>query len=132
MIINDLILNYLILYILLELYEISWQKAQTLMGMLARMYHYYSKNILLFLIMQPTFYFSIGFAMLSDYNPYSLLFLFIKTVDVATKIQLLEQVFIKKEISLEMSETLLTPLGKFAPYIGLSIYPFLIYFTLIS
>lgn len=130
--IDDLILNYIILFVFLELYEVSWQKASTMMGMLARMYQHYSKNIILFLIMHPTFYFSIGFVMLSDYNPYAMMLLFIKTVDVATKIQLLEQVFIKKELSLEMSEVLLAPIHRFAPYIGLTLYPFLIYFTLSS
>jgi len=80
--------------------------------------------------MQPTFYFSVGFAMLSDYNTYAMILVIIKTIDIATKVQLLEQVFIKKELSLEMSEVLLTPIPKLAPYLGLTLYPFLIYFTL--
>ena len=130
MIIDDLILNYIILFVFLELYEVSWQKASTLMGMMARMYQHYSKNIFLFLIMHPTFYFSIGFVMLSDYNPYALALVLIKTVDIATKILLLEQIFVKKELSHEMSLALLAPLNKFMPYIGLSIYPFLIFFAL--
>jgi len=130
MIINDLILNYILLFIILELYEVSWQKANTLMGMLARMYHQYSANIILFFIMQPTFYFSVGLAMLSDYNIYAMILVIIKTADIATKVQLLEQVFIKKELSLEMSEVLLAPIPKLAPYLGLTLYPFLIYFTL--
>jgi len=130
MIIDDLILNYIILFVFLELYEVSWQKAETMMGMLARMYHQYSKNIFLFLVMHPTFYFSIGFAMLSDYNPYALVLVFIKTVDIATKIILIEQVFIKKELTQELSLALLAPIHKFVPYVGLSIYPFLIYFAL--
>lgn len=130
--IDDLILNYIILFIFLELYEVSWQKANTMMGMLARMYHHYSKNIFLFLIMHPTFYFSIGFVMLSDYNIYALVLVFIKTVDIATKIILIEQVFIKKELTHELSLALLSPLNKFMPYIGLSIYPFLIFFALSS
>ena len=62
--IDDLILNYILLFIILEIYEISWQKAPSIMGMLIRMYKYYSKSIFLFLLMQPTFYFAIGFAML--------------------------------------------------------------------
>ena len=128
--IDDLILNYIILFVFLELYEVSWQKAETMMGMLARMYQHYAKNIFLFLLMHPTFYFSIGFAMLSDYNPYALALVFIKTVDVATKIVLLEQIFIKKELTQELSLTLLAPINKYMPYIGLSIYPFLIYFAL--
>ncbi len=130
MIIDDLILNYVILFIVLELYEVNWQKADTIMGMLVRMYQYYSKNIFIFLLMQPTFYFSIGFAILTDYNPYALMLLFIKTMDVATKIQLIELVFIKKELTPEISVTLLTPIHKIIPYIGITLYPFLIIFAL--
>jgi len=48
--INDLILNYILLFVFLELYEISWQKAPSIMGMIIRMNKYYAKNIFLFLI----------------------------------------------------------------------------------
>ena len=126
MIIDDLILNYILLFIFLELYEVSWQKAPSIMGMLIRMHKYYSKSIFLFLIMQPTFYFSIGFAMLSDYNPYALMLLFIKTVDVATKILLIEQIFIKKELTQDLSLVLLAPINSYLPYVGVIIYPVLI------
>ena len=124
--INDLILNYILLFIILEIYEISWQKAPSIMGMLIRMQKYYKKSIFLFLIMQPTFYFAIGFAMLSNYAPSALILLFIKTFDIATKILLIEQVFTKKELSQDLSLILLAPINSFLPYIGLLIYPFLI------
>ena len=124
--INDLILNYILLFILLEIYEISWQKAPSIMGMLIRMYKYYQKSIFIFLIMQPTFYFAIGFAMLTNYAPSALVLLFIKTFDIATKILLIEQVFTKKELSQELSLILLAPINNFLPYIGLLIYPPLI------
>jgi len=124
--INELILNYIIIFVALEMYEISWQKAPTMMGMITRMNKYYKNNIILFLLMQPTFYFAIYLAMISNFNPYAMFFLFIKTVDVATKIILIEQVFVKKEISNELSVTLLTPINAFFPYLGLVTYPFLI------
>ncbi len=124
--INDLVLNYLLLFILLELFEITWQKAQSMMGMLVRMYRYYSKSVILFLLMHPTFYFSIGFVMLTDYSASALILLFIKTVDIATKIRLIEQIFIKKELSQELSIILLSPINGFLPYIGLLVYPPLI------
>ena len=124
--INDAILNYIILFLLLEFYEVSWQKAPTLMGMLLRMHIEYQKNIVLFLIMQPTFYFAIGFVMLTDYAPTAMILLFIKTVDIATKIVLIEQVFIKKELSHEMSLILLAPINNFLPYMGMLLYPLLI------
>lgn len=128
--IDELLLNYIILFVLLELFEVSWQKAPTLMGMLLRMYRYYSKNIFLFFIMNPTFSFSIGFAMLSDYNIYALILLFLKTVDVASKIVLIEQVFTKRSLSYDMSLILLTPINSFLPYVGLFFYPTLVYLAL--
>ena len=124
--INELILNYIVLFVLLEIYEISWQKAPSIMGMLIRMNKYYSKNILLFLIMHPTFYFAIGFAMITDYSPSAMILLFIKTVDIATKIILIQQVFQKRELSHELSLILLAPINSFLPYIGLLLYPILI------
>jgi len=124
--IDDFILNYILIFVFLELYEISWQKAPSIMGMIIRMNRYYSKSILLFLIMQPTFYFAIGFAILCDYDIFAIIFLFLKTADVATKILLIEQIFTKKSLSQEMSLILLSPIDSFLPYMGLIIYPLLI------
>jgi hypothetical protein len=123
---NDLILNYVLLFMILELYEITWQKAPTVMGMISKINKYYSKSIFLFLIMHPTFYFSIGFAMLTDYNIFAIILLFLKTADIATKILLIEQIFKKKKLSHELSLALLTPINNFLPYIGLFIYPLFI------
>ena len=124
--INEVAINYILLFILLEFYEISWQKAPSIMGMLIRMHKYYSKSIFLFLIMQPTFYFAIGFAMLTDYNISAMILLFIKTADIATKILLIEQVFKKRELTQDLSLILLAPINAFLPYMGLVLYPALI------
>ncbi len=132
MTIDDAIINFVLLFIFLELYEVSWQKAPSMMGMLVRMHKYYAKNMFLFLVMQPTFYFAIGFAMLSNYNHYALLLLLIKTADIATKILLLEQVFVKKELTQELSQILLAPINKLLPYIGLGIYPFLVVYAMVD
>ncbi len=126
MIIDETIIKYTLLFIFLELYEVSWQKAPSMLGMLVRMHKYYAKNMFLFLLMQPTFYFAIGFAMVTNYNPYALMLLFIKTFDIATKIILIEKVFIKKEVPHELSEALLAPLHWMLPYIGLGVYPVLV------
>ena len=92
--INDMILNYIILFILLEVYELQWQKATTMIGMLARMYEHYKKSIFLFLIMHPTFYFSIFFMLVTEYNFYAVLLFSIKILDIGMKIMLIKQVFI--------------------------------------
>ena len=128
--INELILNYIMLFVLLEFYEISWQKAPSIMGMLIRMNKYYAKSVFLFLVMNPTFYFAVWFAMLTEYSASAMILLFIKTVDIATKIILIEQVFIKKELTQELSLILLAPINSFLPYMGLVIYPVLIVLSL--
>ena len=124
--INELILNYIMLFVLLEIYEISWQKAPSIMGMLIRMNKYYTKSIFLFLIMNPTFYFSVWFAMITEYNATAMILLFIKTIDIATKILLIQQVFYKRKLTQELSLILLAPINNFLPYMGLLIYPPLI------
>jgi len=124
--ISDAVLNYILLFILLEIFEVSWQKAPSIMGMLIRMYQHYKRSVLIFLIMHPTFYFAIGFTMLTNYSTASLILLFIKTFDIATKILLIEQVFIKRELSQELSLVLLAPINKLVPYLGVLFYPVLI------
>ncbi|MFH1949239.1 MAG: hypothetical protein ABIJ02_08475 [Pseudomonadota bacterium] len=127
---SEVLLNYVLLFILLESYEIYWQRAESILGMLAKMYHYYNKSIFLFLLMQPTFYFAIGFAMLTNFSVSAMILLFIKTADIATKILLIEQVFIKKELSKDLSIALLSPVPSILPYLGLLLYPPLIYMAL--
>ena len=124
---EDTLLNYIILYLFLELYEVQWQKANTLIGMLARMYEQYKKSVFVFLLMHPTFYFAIMFMMVSNYNEYAIALFMIKGIDVATKMVLIKKVFIDKELSEEMSLALLQPLHKLLPYIGVLVYPPLIY-----
>ena len=110
------------LYIVLELFEIQWQKAESLMGMMVKLYNRYSKSILWFLVLHPTYYFAIWLVLATDYSLASMTLLFIKTVDIATKILLIQQIFERKELSQEMTLMLLAPLHPLLPYISLFIY----------
>jgi len=96
MILESTIFTYIIVYIVLEFYEVQWQKAETIMGMLARMYAQYHKSIFLFLIMHPTFYFAVWFVFETHYNPYAVTLLLFKSADIITKIILIKKVFIDK------------------------------------
>ena len=121
---------YTLLYIVLEVYEVQWQKAQTIMGMLARMYAWYHKSIFLFLIMHPTFYFAIWFVMETNYNIYAIALLSLKAADIITKLLLIKKVFIDKDIDEQMQLSLFTPVGSYLPYMGVVLYPFFIYMAL--
>lgn len=126
----DLILFYILLCIGLEVYEVQWQKASTLMGMLSRMYAYYAKSIFLFLIMHPSLYFSIYLMMITDYNLYAVIYFTIKAADIFTKLYLMKQVFIDEEVNAEMKMMLSMPLDKYLPYIGVLAYPPLVFMAL--
>lgn len=117
-------------YVLLEIYEVQWQNAPTLIDMFTRMYKYYTKSIFLFLIMHPTLYFAIWLMMFSDYNIYALVLFLLKAADIFTKLYLIKQIFIDKHVSDELRAALSAPLDKYLPYIGLLVYPPLVYMAL--
>ncbi|MDB2562429.1 hypothetical protein N9X61_02365 [Sulfurimonas sp.] len=128
--INELILNYIIIFLFLEFYEVQWQKATTMIGMLSRMYEHYKKSIFLFFIMHPTFYLAIYLMLITEYNTYAVFFFSLKLLDIAMKVLLIKQVFIDKKVSEELSLALLAPLNKLLPYIGFIFYPTLIFLAL--
>ncbi len=127
---ND-IYTVTLIYIMLELFETQWQKADTMMGMLRNMYARYRSNVLLFLLLHPTFYFTIYLAMVTHYKAEILVVLFVKTFDIATKIIMMTQIFEKKEISAALAQMLHAPLHKVMPYIGLFLYTPLIFMGLV-
>jgi hypothetical protein len=130
--INEYILEFLVLYALLEVYEVQWQKGKRVIEMLARIYRYYHKSVFLVLLMHPTFAFAIFFMMFSAYDDYAIALFVIKGLDIATKLMLVKQVFIEKKISDDVALMLQMPLGNILPYIGLVVYLPLIYMALIN
>lgn len=125
--INEVAFNYILFFVLLEVYEVQWQKANTLIGMLARMYEHYKKSIFIFLVMHPTFYFATAFMVMTDFNIYAVTLFCIKAIDIAMKIALIKKVFIDKEMSTELTLALVAPMNKYLPYIGVLAYPVFIY-----
>ncbi len=120
----------LLFYIGLELFEIRWQKADTMLQMLVRIHERYEKSIFYFLLLHPTYYFAIWLILQTQLSIPSVILLFLKTVDIATKLVLMQQVFEKKEVSPQLHEMLMTPLEQWMPYIGLAVYPPLVFWAL--
>ena len=67
----------------------------------------------------------------THYNMYALILFALKAADIATKLILMKQLFIDKENSAELSVMLQAPIHPLLPYIGLTLYPFLIYMALL-
>jgi len=126
----ETILALLILFVLFELFEIQWQKAPTMLAMLARMYQRYRQNIFAFFLLHPTYFFAIWLIVYTHSDLPAMLMLFTKTVDIATKIVLMQQVFEKREVSTQLHEMLIAPMQSWMPYVGLAFYPVLVVWAL--
>ena len=127
----ETLVTLMVFYLFFEFFEASWQKAPTLLEMLVRMYRRYHKSIFYFLLLHPTYYFAVWLLLQTHLSLPSVLLLFIKTVDMTTKIVLMQQVFEKQELSAPLQEMLTTPLEKWMPYVGLAVYPPLVLWALL-
>jgi len=128
--INENIMIFLLLYAVLEVYEVLWQKGDRVVDMLGRIYRYYHKSVFLVLLMHPTFYFAIFFTLYTQYNGYAMALFVVKGVDVATKLILVKQVFVDRDIPDDVAMMLQIELGNIFPFIGLVVYLPLIYMAL--
>lgn len=120
----------IVLYIFLELFEVQWQKAANMMGMMMRMYRVYHQNILHFFVLHPTFYFAIWLVMSTEYQPAAVIMLLIKTLDLVIKVLFIQQLFERHELPPEMEMMMQAPLHPLLPYIGLALYTPLVFMTL--
>jgi len=102
------------------------------MGMLVQMHKKYDTNVVVFLLYHPTFMFAIWLIMVTGFSIASVALLLIKTIDIATKIILIQQLFEKRQLSQELSVMLLTPLHPAMPYLGLIAYSPMVYLSLLG
>lgn len=128
---TESVITLTLFYLLLEGFEVRWQKAPTMLEMLVRIHHRYRRSIFYFIFMHPTYFFAIWLILQSQLSAPSVILLFIKTVDIATKIVLMQQVFEKKEVSMQLHDMLMMPLEKWMPYVGFAVYPPLVLWALL-
>ena len=121
---------YIVLYIAFELFEIWWQKSDTLYGVLENIYRYYQKSIFILLLIHPTFYLLVYLMMASGYDIYIQIALGLKLSDIALKILFIQKVFIKQEVDEEFRMMLGMKMEWYMLYFGVFFYPVLIYLGL--
>ena len=127
----DYALLIFITYLILELIEINLTLSITLKGILEKHYRYYKKSIILFLLMQPTYVFSLFILLYSDFSSSAIILIVVKTIDIYTKIELIEQIFIKEEIPLHLKTMLDIKLQIFLPFLNILIYPPLVFLAIL-
>ena len=127
----ETVVTLMVFYLFFEFFEASWQKAPTLLEMLVRMHRRFHKSIFYFLLLHPTYFFAVWLILQTQLSLPAVLLLFIKTIDITTKLVLMQQVFEKQEVSMTLHELLTAPLEKWMPYVGLAVYPPLVLWALL-
>jgi len=119
-----------ILFLMAEFFEIIWQKSPTLQAMMEKIYGYYQKSPYLLYLMHPSYILSIYLFYLTNYNPWILAILVIKSIDIIFKVILIQKLFITQDLSDEISMMLKQPLAPIMLFIGISLYPYLLFMAL--
>jgi hypothetical protein len=124
-------LLFTIILLFAELFEAYIQRAETLLGVLEKLYAYYQKSIFLFFLIQPGFYFILCIVILTGVLNVSMIFLLsIKIFDLFYKIELIKKVFIKREVSQEIAQMLEWKMPSMFFLMGAALYPLLLFYAL--
>ncbi len=121
----------ILLFILVELFEANWQRASTLMGSLAKSYYFYSKSIFLLLFMHIGYLYTLYISLAFDLLNWPIFFiLLLKSMDIFTKIHLIEKIFVRKEVDESFIRMLESPTPWWYYLMGVVTYPWLLYMAL--
>ena len=125
-------LLFTIILLFAELFEATIQRAETLFGVLKKLYAYYQKSIFLFFLIQPGFYFILFIVVLTGVLNVTMIFLLaIKIFDIFYKIELIKKVFIERKVSPEIAQMLEWKMPPMFFLMGAALYPPLMFYALI-
>ena len=117
--------------IALELFEAWWQRADTLLDVLARGYQYYRINIFLFFLMHPSFYYILLVIIFTKVlNGWMVTILLLKSIDIFFKLAMIKKIFVEGETDDAIGPILTEPLSPWLFLTGVSLYPFLLFYAL--
>ena len=116
-------------FVLLELFEVWWQKAPTLYGILERIYALYHKSIFLVLFLHPTLDLSVFIMIKSDYSLASQILFTLKLSDIALKLLFVKKVFLDGHLTPEFETMLWMKIEPYMFYAGAVLYPVLVFLS---
>jgi hypothetical protein len=122
---------FLVMLTLLELFELSWQKGTNFQEYLKNLFHFYKKGVLYFLILHPTFYFSLFSQIFFDnYTFFASLLSLIKFFDITFKLSIMDKLYNGRDLGI-LKEAIKenAPLPKFLKFSGIVLYPILFFFA---
>jgi len=121
----------IILFVVIEFFEASWQRDDTFLGSLAKGYFFYHKSIFLFLFVHLGYLYTLYISLAFDLLNWPIFFiLLLKSMDMFTKIHLYQKLFIDKEVDEGLMLALKTPTPWWCYLLGVVTYPWLLYLAM--
>ncbi len=115
------ILYLLLFFIALEIFESNWQKADTFYGLIKNNYTAYKKGIFIYLLLNPTFIYSIYLSYsLHNYTFLMTIVIGLKFADISFKLHLMNKIDKDEDISQIIPDM---PMNLMLQYINVFIYP---------
>ncbi|MBP7784355.1 MAG: hypothetical protein KA040_04610 [Aliarcobacter sp.] len=94
------ILSLFLIFVALEFFESSWQKSDTLYGLIKNNFSIFQKNIFLYFLLHVTFFYTIYLSFsLSNFTFWMNSILIIKFLDISFKLTLMQKLARGKEIA---------------------------------
>ena len=94
------ILFLFLIFVALEFFESTWQKSDTLYGLIYNNFSIFNKNIILYFLLHTTFFFTILVSFyLNNFNFWMSSILVIKFLDISFKLTLMQKLSSGKELN---------------------------------
>ncbi len=115
------VLYLLLFFIALEIFESNWQKADTFYGVIKNNYTAYKKGIFIYLLLNPTFIYSIYLSYsLHNYSFLMTMIIGLKFADISFKLHLMNKIDKDEDITQILPDM---PMNMMLRYINVFIYP---------
>jgi len=119
--------------VMLELFEVTMQRADTLYGVMEKLNVWYSKSIFAFFLIHPSFYFILFVVIVTEVlNVYMILLLVLKVFDLFYKIELIKKIFIQENIPSDLAAMLDWEIPQWFFLMGVGLYPPLLFYALMG
>ena len=124
-------LTLTLILVVLELFEAAMQRADTLYGVVERLYFWYKKSIFLFFLIHPGFYYMLFVILATDsLNFYTVIIIAMKVFDIFYKLELIKAIFIRQQVPDDLAAMLQWRIPGWFFLTGVLLYPPLLYYGL--
>lgn len=119
----------LTLFIILELFESTWQRNNTFYGLIQNNFSIYKKNIFLYFLLHATFFYALFIALVFNiFNFYISSIIILKFFDIVIKISIMKK--LSSNYLLEDIMPINFNMTVIYSYFNLLLYPFLLFMAL--